>query len=313
MLLVGSGAREHALAWSLVRSSSLTELHAAPGNPGIAALGSCHPTRADDHEGLLDLALTLSIDLVVVGPEAPLVAGLADALRRSRPRGLRARARRPPAIEGSKSFAKEVLAAAGVPTASPIARATAPCVIKADGLAAGKGVFVCRSDDESTRRPSSRPGTRRLGRHRGAARGTGGLSLCALRTGDGPFRSAPPRTSSAPATATPARTPAAWARYSRRAPWLSVAELVEEIHQPVLDELARRGTPFVGCLFAGLMITDRRPARARVQRALRRPRDAGAAAARSTAISLLRSAAAAAADSATRRCGAGRRRRRRRS
>src|SRR5207302_2935110 len=97
------------------RSPSLTELHAAPGNPGIAALGSCHPLRADDGDGLLDLARTLAADLVVIGPEAPLVAGVADELRHA---GLAvfgpgAEAAR---IEGSKTFAKEVMAAAGVPT-----------------------------------------------------------------------------------------------------------------------------------------------------------------------------------------------------
>ena len=115
VLLVGAGGREHALAWSLSRSGSLTELHAAPGNPGIAALAHCHPVRADDHSALVSLARELRIDLVVVGPEAPLVAGLADELRR---RGIAvfgpsASAAR---IEGSKSFAKEVMEAAGVPT-----------------------------------------------------------------------------------------------------------------------------------------------------------------------------------------------------
>src|SRR3954452_12822222 len=78
---VGSGAREHALAWRLAQSPGLTELHAAPGNPGIAALGRCHPVRPDDAEGLLSLAVTIGADLVVIGPEGPLVAGVADALR----------------------------------------------------------------------------------------------------------------------------------------------------------------------------------------------------------------------------------------
>src|SRR5215218_8606798 len=81
VLLVGSGGREHALAWRLAQSPLLDELHAAPGNPGIAALGSCHPVRPDDAEALLALTGSLAADLVVVGPEAPLVAGLADALR----------------------------------------------------------------------------------------------------------------------------------------------------------------------------------------------------------------------------------------
>src|SRR5262249_44055924 len=147
VLLVGSGAREHALAWRLAKSPALTELHAAPGNPGIAALGRCHPVRADDRDGLLGLAVTLAADLVVIGPEAPLVAGVADELRHAGiavfgPSAAAAR------IEGSKLFAKEVLAAAGVATAATMPVARPPCVIKADGLAAGKGVFVCQTAAE---------------------------------------------------------------------------------------------------------------------------------------------------------------------
>ncbi|NUT57011.1 MAG: phosphoribosylamine--glycine ligase, partial [Thermoleophilia bacterium] len=147
VLLVGSGGREHALAWKLTQGSDVTSLHAAPGNPGIATLGDCHPVRADDGEALLDLARSLGVDLAVIGPEAPLVAGVADGLRRN---GIavfgpsRAAAR----IEGSKTFAKQVMAAAGVPTAEMLAVARPPCVVKVDGLAAGKGVFVCRTADE---------------------------------------------------------------------------------------------------------------------------------------------------------------------
>jgi phosphoribosylamine--glycine ligase len=147
VVVVGSGAREHALAWRLARSPRLTELHAAPGNPGIATLGRCHPVRADDADGLLALAFTLDADLVVVGPEGPLVAGIADQLRRNGiavfgPSGDAAR------IEGSKTFAKDVMRAAGVPTAETLAVARPPCVVKADGLAGGKGVFVCHTSDE---------------------------------------------------------------------------------------------------------------------------------------------------------------------
>jgi phosphoribosylamine--glycine ligase len=150
VLVVGSGGREHALAWKLRQSPGLEALHAAPGNPGIARVGECHPVRAEDAEGLLALCREIEIDLVVVGPEAPLVAGLADTLRHA---GVsvfgpsRAAAR----IEGSKSFAKDVLEAAGVPTASRLPVARPPCVVKADGLAAGKGVFVCRTQEELDR------------------------------------------------------------------------------------------------------------------------------------------------------------------
>ena len=147
VLLVGSGGREHALAWKLTQAPALTALHAAPGNPGIATLGDCHPVRADDAETLLGLARSLDVDLAVIGPEAPLVAGVADALRRN---GVpvfgpgRAAAR----IEGSKSFAKEVMAAAGVPTAEALAVARPPCIVKVDGLAAGKGIFICETTEQ---------------------------------------------------------------------------------------------------------------------------------------------------------------------
>jgi len=147
VLVVGSGGREHALAWKLAQSPALEHLHAAPGNPGIAKIGECHPIRAEDGESLLALARTLPADLVVIGPEAPLVAGVADELRRGGVPvfGPSAGAAR---IEGSKTFAKDVMRAAGVPLAETMSVARAPCVVKADGLAAGKGVFVCRTQDD---------------------------------------------------------------------------------------------------------------------------------------------------------------------
>ncbi len=257
VLLVGSGAREHALARSLAHSPSLGRLHAAPGNPGIAALGDCHPVHPEDADGLLSLAGALGIDLAVIGPERPLVEGVADELRRAGVAvfGPGAGAAR---IEGSKSYAKEVMLAAGVPVAATLRSAEGPCVVKADGLAAGKGVFVCHSREEAE------AGLR-------AAAALGGeviveellegeeVSLFALCDG----RRA---------------VPLGAAQDFKRAldgdrgpntggmgalspvPWLAgSAALVEQIHQPVLDELARRGTPFVGCLFAGLMMTAEGP------------------------------------------------------
>src|SRR5919197_909888 len=153
VLIVGAGGREHALAWKLAQSPELDELHAAPGNPGITSLGTCHPVRAEDGEGLLSLARAVAADLVVIGPEAPLVDGVGDHLRRNGVAvfGPSASAAR---IEGSKAFAKDVMRAAGVPTAraevftDPDAARKAldgfgpPWVVKADGLAAGKGVTV---------------------------------------------------------------------------------------------------------------------------------------------------------------------------
>jgi phosphoribosylamine--glycine ligase len=117
LLVVGAGAREHALAWKLAQSPLTSDLHAAPGNPGMAALAELHPVAAGDIEALVELARRLAPDLVVVGPEAPLVAGLADRLAWAGIRcfGPRAEAAR---IEGSKAFAKSVMEAAGVPTAA---------------------------------------------------------------------------------------------------------------------------------------------------------------------------------------------------
>ena len=130
-----------------------------PAIPGIARLGDCHPVRAEDGESLLGLARSLDVDLAVIGPEAPLVAGVADELRRAGVTvfGPGAAASR---IEGSKSFAKDVMAAAGVPTARALAVARPPCVVKVDGLAAGKGVFVCESTTSSTRRCARPPRSR---------------------------------------------------------------------------------------------------------------------------------------------------------
>jgi len=160
---VGSGGREHALAWRLAQSAGLDELHAAPGNPGIAQLGTCHPLDAEDGDGLLALCRELEIDLVVVGPEAPLVAGLADLLR-DRGRAVFGCSRAAAEIEGSKIFSKELMQRHAVPTAAFGAFSQLPeaelfiddllregerVVIKADGLAAGKGVVIARGAEEA--------------------------------------------------------------------------------------------------------------------------------------------------------------------
>jgi len=155
-LIVGGGGREHDLAWKLGRDQPSLEIIAAPGNPGMAALGRCVPVSADDIPGIMRLATNERPELVVIGPEAPLAAGLADSLRAA---GLpvfgpsRAAAR----VESSKAFAKALMREAGVPTARAIRcvdvvtakRAArefgAPVVIKASGLAAGKGVIVCET------------------------------------------------------------------------------------------------------------------------------------------------------------------------
>jgi phosphoribosylamine---glycine ligase len=237
----------------------MTELHAAPGNPGIAKHAVCHPIRADDAEGLLGLSRSLGVELVVIGPELPLVLGLADALRRFGflvfgPGAAAAR------IEGSKAFAKDVMTAAGVASSGRLPIARPPCVIKADGLAAGKGVFVCRTQpdvDEALR----------------AVSGLGGdvvveellegpeVSLFAICDG----RSAVPLLSAqdfkrafdgdeGPNTGgMGAYAPVPGIGASE------AAELTSTIHGPVLLELERRGAPFIGLLYAGLMLTPDGP------------------------------------------------------
>jgi phosphoribosylamine---glycine ligase len=252
-LVVGSGGREHALAWSLSRSGDLDELHAAPGNPGIAGLAHCHPVRADDHATLVSLARELRIDLVVVGPEAPLVAGLADELRH---RGVAVFGPSAAAaqIEGSKSFAKEVMDAAGVATARTLPVARPPCVLKLDGLAAGKGVWVCRSRDEldSALEAAHEPF------HVEELLEGPELSVFALAAGEDAVAFPPARDYKRIGDGDTGPNTGGMGSFSPLpdVPDEQAEEIVEAVHRPVLRELARRGTPFQGLLYAGLMRTE---------------------------------------------------------
>jgi phosphoribosylamine---glycine ligase len=259
VLVVGSGGREHALAWKLAQSPALEELHAAPGNPGIGVIGRCHPIRMDDVEGLLGLCREHELDLVVIGPEAPLVAGVADDLRRAGVAvfGPGAKAAR---IEGSKAFAKELMQSAGVPTAAELAEPRAPCVVKADGLAAGKGVFVCRTQAEADE------GWRRAQAFGGAVvveellEGEE-VSLFALTDGVDALPVAPAQDFKRLLDGDEGPNTGGMGSYSP-VPFLpadEVEELVESIHRPVITELARRGSPFIGLLYAGLMLTEDGP------------------------------------------------------
>jgi phosphoribosylamine--glycine ligase len=259
VLIVGSGGREHALAWALTRSGRLSELHVAPGNPGIAALATCHPARADDPASLVPLAGELRVDLVVVGPEAPLVAGLADHLRH-RGIGVFGPGAEAARIEGSKAFAKDVMDMAGVPTARTLAVARPPCVVKADGLAAGKGVWVCRTQDELD---AGLRAAEALGQPFHVEELLEGEEVSIFALCDG-------------VTALPLPAAQDYKRsddndegantggmgsYSP-VPRLSdgdVSELVDLACTPILRELSRRRIPFVGVLFAGLMLTDDGP------------------------------------------------------
>ena len=257
--MVGSGGREHALAWGLSRSPTLTELHAAPGNPGIAQLGRCHPVRGEDAEGLLGLCREIGVDLVVVGPEKPLVAGVADELRHAGIAvfGPRAEAAR---IEGSKLFAKDVMQAAGVAAARTLPVARPPCVVKSDGLADGKGVFVCRTQAELD-----------AGLRAATALGApivieellegSEISVFAISDGSHVLALAAAQDFKRAYDGDAGPNPGGMGSYPPVPDVgpLELESLVDSIHRPVIAELSRRGTPFVGVLFAGVIVTDAGP------------------------------------------------------
>jgi phosphoribosylamine--glycine ligase len=272
VLIVGAGGREHALAWAISGSPLLDRLFVAPGNPGTATLADNVPIGVLDVAALVDFAVREQIDLVVPGPEAPLVAGLADALAAAGIRccGPTAAAA---ALEGSKAFAKTLCDATGIPTArwerfddaaaalEFCVRRGAPIVVKADGLAGGKGVVVAQTLEEA----EAAIGTLLA---EGGAGQSGGLvieemlegnevSLFALcdgadavllgaaqdhkRVGDGDTG---PNTGGMGAVSPPAGFPLA-----------AQQAAMDAFIRPALSEMAARGTPFTGVLFAGLMLT----------------------------------------------------------
>ena len=256
VLLVGSGGREHALAWSLSRSDDLSELHAAPGNPGIAALAHCHPVRADDPATLVSLARERRIEHVVVGPEAPLVAGLADELRH---RGIAVFGPSAQAaqIEGSKAFAKEVMETAGVPTARTLPVARPPCVLKLDGLAAGKGVWVCGTQDELDSALEVAQAFDQPFNVEELLEGPE-LSVFAVAAGETAVAFPPARDYKRIGDGETGPNTGGMGSFS---PLPDVTdqeseEILATVHLPVLRELAHRGTPFQGLLYAGLMRTE---------------------------------------------------------
>jgi phosphoribosylamine--glycine ligase len=264
VLVVGGGGREHALALALSRDPQVTEVHAAPGNPGTAGVATLHQVDPVDGAAVADLAEQVRADLVVIGPEAPLVAGVADAVRARGTAcfGPSAEAAR---LEGSKAFAKEVMAAAGVPTARALVCRTpeevaaaldelgAPYVVKDDGLAAGKGVVVTEDRDEAVRHAA---GCEQVlveeyldGPEVSLFAVTDGTTVVPLlpaqdfkRALDG---DAGPNTGGMGAYA-----PLPWA------PAGLVEEVTATVLQPTVEEMTRRGTPFAGLLYAGLALTS---------------------------------------------------------
>ena len=268
ILLLGSGAREHALARALVNAPETTELVVAPGNPGTAMIATNFAIDPTSPVEAVELATQMGADLVVVGPEAPLVAGVADAVRQAGvpvfgPGAAAAR------LEGSKAFAKEVMAAAGVPTATAVVCSTpeelaaaldrfgAPYVVKDDGLAAGKGVVVTSERDAALAHGRSclaRQGGRVL-----VEEYLDGPEVSLFCVCDGatvrPLAPAQDFKRLADGDAGPntggmgAYSPLTWA------PEDLSERVVREIAQPVVDEMARRGTAFIGLLYCGLALT----------------------------------------------------------
>jgi phosphoribosylamine--glycine ligase len=257
VLVIGSGAREHALARSLAGDPEVAELHAAPGNPGIGELAALHAITATDPAAVAALAARLQADLVVVGPEAPLVAGVADAVRAA---GLRCfgPSRAAAMIEGSKSFAKDVMIAAGVPTARArtchgAADAEAaldefgpPYVVKADGLAAGKGVLVT-TDRAAAIRHAGECGIVVIEEFLDGPE----VSVFALADGRTAVGLMPAQDFKRAYDGDEAYAPLPWA------PAGLAAETLATVVRPAIAELARRGTPFSGLLYTGLCLTSR--------------------------------------------------------
>ncbi|MFF8962270.1 phosphoribosylamine--glycine ligase [Streptomyces globisporus] len=265
VLVIGGGAREHALCRSLSLDPDVTALYCAPGNAGIAEVAELHPVDALDGDAVARLATELGAGLVVVGPEAPLVAGVADAVRAAGipcfgPSGEAAR------LEGSKAFAKDVMAGAGVPTARSYVCTTpaeidealdafgAPYVVKDDGLAAGKGVVV--TEDVDVARAHALSCDRVVieefldGPEVSLFAITDGTTVVPLQPAQD-FKRALDGDAGPNTGGMGAYSPLPWAD-----PKL-VDEVLETVLQPTVDELRRRGTPFSGLLYAGLAITSR--------------------------------------------------------
>ena len=279
ILLIGGGGREHALAWKLRQSAHCQTLYAAPGNAGIAQIAECVPLAAKAIPDIVAFAKRNAIDLVVVGPESPLIAGLADALQEAHILCF-GPSRAAAQLEGSKAFAKQILAEVGAPTApfavfdDPDAARSYlrtrflehPCVIKADGEALGKGVFVCETLSDAleaveflmVERGLGTAGTRIVVEDRLYGRE---MSLLCLTDGQTALPMPPVRDYKRALDGDRGPNTGGMGCYTPlpdATPALIEAAL-RQIVRPVISEMARRGTPYRGVLYAGLMIQDDQP------------------------------------------------------